>query len=127
MNKTLLLIGAVFGLLTVLLGAFGAHAFHSELVSNGRLDTYQTAVRYQEFHAVALLVLGILAKRIHTKYLKYSGYLIAVGTVFFSGSLYLLSLLNLSAFGAIAPIGGTLLIAGWACLVVAIFKYDANK
>lgn len=104
-------VGAVLALLAVALGAFGAHAL-KDIVTPERLQTFETGVRYQMYHALALLVMSVLPLN-HDR----AAWLILLGTIIFSGSLYLLVLLNMGIFGAITPIGGVLQIIGWAMLM----------
>ncbi|MDJ1499020.1 DUF423 domain-containing protein [Xanthocytophaga agilis] len=113
MQKFLLLSGAILGGLGVGLGAFGAHALKPMLEASQRLDTYETAVKYQFYHAFALLITGLLAYRIENRLLTYAGYSFLGGTLIFSGSLYILCLSGIRWLGAITPIGGVLMIIGW--------------
>ncbi|MCR9063075.1 MAG: DUF423 domain-containing protein [Cytophagales bacterium] len=122
MNKLFLKSGAILGLLAVVIGAFGAHAFKESLVANNCLDTYETAVSYQFYHALALLFSGILSGQIQNKWIRFSGLSFLVGTIIFSGSLYLICLTGIKTFGAVAPIGGTAFIAGWALMFWAFLK-----
>ncbi len=122
MNKLFLLSGAVLGFLGVGLGAFGAHALKSMLEASNRLETYETAVKYQFYHASFLILIGLLSKDFTASTLKYSGYTTLAGVIIFSGSLYIICFTGIKAFGAVAPIGGTLLLAGWALLFITIFK-----
>ena len=119
MAKLFLQLGAILGAIGVGFGAFGAHALKASLESSGRFDTYETAVRYQFYHALALVLVGILlqnAPEMPAKWYTWAGFAFAVGTVVFSGSLYVICFTGIKAFGAVAPIGGTLLIAGWLLL-----------
>lgn len=116
--------GAVNAALAVALGAFGAHALKEKL-SERYLAIWETAVQYQMFHAIGLLVIGVLVGTSilgGTTPLNWSGYLILAGTIIFSGSLYVLSLSGIGVLGAITPIGGVLFIAGWIMLIVAVIK-----
>lgn len=122
MNKFFLQAGALLGALGVALGAFGAHALKDRLTASGRMETFETAVKYQFYHALALVLIGLLAKEIISKNLTYSGYCFLGGTLIFSGSLYLICFTGIKTFGAIAPIGGTLMIAGWLLLFWAVLK-----
>ncbi|GAA4401604.1 DUF423 domain-containing protein [Nibrella viscosa] len=113
--------GAALGLLGVALGAFGAHALRAMLDASGRADTYETAVKYQFYHALALLAVGILIQLLGNnpaavRLLNIAGYLFLAGVIIFSGSLYILCFTGITTFGAITPIGGVLLIVGWALL-----------
>ncbi|WP_337044158.1 DUF423 domain-containing protein [Emticicia sp. 17c] len=122
MNKLFLQAGALLGAVGVALGAFGAHALKDKLMASGRMDTFETAVKYQFYHALALILVGIIAKEIASKNLVYSGYSLLAGTLIFSGSLYLICFTGIKTFGAIAPIGGTLMIAGWLLFFWAVLK-----
>lgn len=116
--------GAVWGGLAVALGAFGAHALKTSLVAAGRFDTFETAVRYQMYHALALLVVGMLLRQgvDAARTLAWAGWGFLVGSLIFSGSLYLLCFTGARWWGAVAPIGGTLMLAGWVALLVAVAK-----
>ena len=107
-------IGALLAGLAVALGAFGAHILGDHL-SAARLVTFETAVRYQFFHALALVLLGLteVGGHLSASLARRIGVLLLLGTLFFSGSLYLLIATNWPLFGASAPIGGTALLIGW--------------
>lgn len=122
MQKLFLLTGSALGALTVMIGAFGAHALKSMLERTGRLETFETAVKYQFYHVLALLVLGLLMSRFDHKLLNYAGYSFITGVFIFSGSLYILCLTNVGKWGAVTPIGGLFLIAGWVMLFLGIYK-----
>ena len=120
--KLFIIIGAINALLSVGLGAFGAHALENR-VEPKYLDTWNTAVQYQMFHATGLLVIGILMGNLSaTGLLSWAGWLMLVGIIFFSGSLYVLSLTGISVLGAITPIGGVMFLAAWVCLIIAAMK-----
>ena len=120
MNRFSLIAGAVFGFLGVALGAFGAHALKPLLTQLNRVDTFELAVRYQFYHAFALLATGLLANFFPSVKFKYAGICFVTGILFFSGSLYVLSFTGIGALGAITPIGGVFLILGWAFLFVGV-------
>jgi uncharacterized membrane protein YgdD (TMEM256/DUF423 family) len=122
MYKISILIGSGLGALGVIIGAFGAHAFKTILEQNQRIATFETAVKYHFFHALALVLLGILMERYPGKFLNLSMWTYLVGIVLFSGSLYILSLTGNTKWGAIAPIGGISLVAGWVLLFWGIYK-----
>lgn len=119
--STIIAIAAVFGLLAVMAGAAGAHALRDALDA-GALRTFETAARFQMYHALALLAVGILSRRWQTRALTISAALFALGILLFSGSLYILAISGMGIFGAIAPIGGVSLMAGWAFLVLAALR-----
>lgn len=111
-----LLAGSLLGALGVGLGAFGAHALRSMLLATNRIDTFETAVKYQFYHALALVTVGILMQQFPEKNWSAAGWSFLVGTLIFSGSLYLICFTGIKVFGAITPIGGVALIAGWLLL-----------
>jgi uncharacterized membrane protein YgdD (TMEM256/DUF423 family) len=120
--RTALLTGISLAGLAVVFGAFGAHALKHILESNQRTDTFELAVNFQFYHALSLVVTGLLLRAFESNLLKYGAACFAIGILFFSGSLYILSLTNVKAFGAITPVGGSLFIAGWILLFAAILK-----
>lgn len=125
MHTFFLKTAALLGALAVVLGAFGAHAL-KQLLSDKYLAVFETAVRYQFYHVFALVAVGILFKEFPNVYLLWSGRLFCYGILIFSGSLYLLTLLGALGqqgfrwVGAITPIGGLCLIAGWILMVLGI-------
>lgn len=123
MAKWCLLLGAGYGLFGVIFGAFGAHALRSRL-SEELLRAWQTGVEYQFYHAFALLAVGLVA---HSSaaggaWLGAAAWLFAVGVLLFSGSLYGLALGGPKLLGPVTPLGGLLLIAGWASLLIALAR-----
>jgi len=115
-------IAALFGFLSVLIGAFGAHSLEDVLIENQRLETYKTAVNYQFYHTLALLLVGVLMMSNPSKYLIRSAKMFVYGILFFSGSLYLLSLTNYTFIGVVTPIGGLFFVFGW----LALYKSFSN-
>lgn len=115
-----LLIGALSGLTSVAAGAFGAHGLRARL-SPDLLAVFETGARYQMYHAIVLVLVGVLAARAQTAAtaLTVSGALLLAGTVLFSGSLYVLALTGVRWLGAITPIGGLCFMGGWAALAYA--------
>jgi uncharacterized membrane protein YgdD (TMEM256/DUF423 family) len=122
MNKFFLLSGSVLGLLGVAIGAFGAHALKGMLEAAGRADTFETGVRYMFYHAIALVLVGILSKEFPGNTIYWSGNAFLLGTLIFSGSLFLICFTGINVFGAVAPIGGTLLVIGWGLLFWSVLK-----
>ncbi|MTJ07852.1 MULTISPECIES: DUF423 domain-containing protein [unclassified Anabaena] len=120
MTQIFLTIAAIFGGLSVAGGAFGAHALR-EKISARSLEIFDTGARYQMYHAIALLLVAILMIRLENPptTLLVSGWLFIIGVVIFSGSLYAISLTGIKSLGAIAPLGGLALMAGWAALAIA--------
>jgi len=124
MAKPWLIVGACYGLLGVVLGAFGAHAMRARL-SEDLLRAWQTGVEYQMYHAFALLAVGLVAHAGagEAGWLSVTGWAFTLGVLLFSGSLYALALTGIRPLGAVTPFGGLLLIVGWACLVAAISRH----
>jgi uncharacterized membrane protein YgdD (TMEM256/DUF423 family) len=118
MDRTFLFVGALLGFLAVAFGAFGAHALRGRL-SPEMLGVFETGVRYQMYHALAIIAVGLMLSRTGGWLYPTAAWLFTGGVVLFSGSLYVLALTGIRTFGAITPIGGLLLLAGWACLIVA--------
>jgi uncharacterized membrane protein YgdD (TMEM256/DUF423 family) len=116
MDRTFLFFGSLLGFLGVVFGAFGAHALKSRL-SADMLVVFETGVRYQMYHAFAILIVAAAIGRIgDANLLVLAGWFFVAGVVLFSGSLYALSLSGVGVLGAITPVGGLLFLIGWACL-----------
>jgi len=122
MQKIFLLIASISGAVSVMIGAFGAHGLRKFLEANNRMDTFETAVRYQFYHSLALLMLGLLMFHWQHKFFVYAGYSYVAGIVIFSGTLYVLCMTGQKWLGAITPIGGLFLIAGWLFIALGIAK-----
>lgn len=125
MNKKILITASIFGLLSVVFGAFGAHGLKA-LISVDSLQSFETGVRYQMYHALLLLFVG-MASFISTKTKKVIFYLILTGILLFSGSIYGLATNELTNFdfktiALITPIGGLLLILSWIILLISVIK-----
>ncbi|UTH13655.1 DUF423 domain-containing protein [Macrococcus equipercicus] len=118
--KTFLIIGAINALLAVALGAFGAHGLEGKLTPK-YLGIWEKAVQYQMYHALGLLVLGVLSGTTSLN-LNVAGWLMTLGIIFFSGSLYILAVTQIKMLGAITPLGGVMFIAAWVMLVIAAWK-----
>uniref|UniRef100_UPI0032164109 DUF423 domain-containing protein n=1 Tax=uncultured Draconibacterium sp. TaxID=1573823 RepID=UPI0032164109 len=121
MSKTILMTASVLLAMAVGLGAFGAHGLKSYL-SSEMLVTWKTGVEYHFYHALGLLLVGVLAYLVPSLQLKWSAILLTAGVVLFSGSLYVLAISGIKWLGAITPLGGLSFIAGWAMLFVAVWK-----
>ncbi len=120
-TKLLACSGAVVCLLGVLIGAFGAHALNDLLVANQREHVFDLANRYQFYHGLAMLALAaVFAHHPKKMGIKWLSLLFTIGTLVFSGSLYVLALTNISWFGALTPIGGLLLLMAWLLSVLKI-------
>ena len=121
MDRLFLMIGALSGATGVAAGAFGAHALRDKLEPR-MLEVFETGARYQMYHALALLAIGLLANRWPSTLITSAGWLMVAGTLFFSGSLYAMAFTGVRALGAVTPIGGACFIAGWVCVAVAASK-----
>jgi uncharacterized membrane protein YgdD (TMEM256/DUF423 family) len=121
MDRLFFSIGALSALISVAAGAFGAHALRARL-SPEYLAVFETAARYQMYHALALLAVAWATTRWLGPLPIWAGYLFLVGTVLFSGSLYALALTGVRWLGAITPLGGMACLAGWLCLTVAAMR-----
>jgi uncharacterized membrane protein YgdD (TMEM256/DUF423 family) len=125
MDRKIITTAAFLGMTAIILGAFGAHAL-KKVLNLEQLNTFETGVKYQMYHALFLLFVG-LSQSIAEKTKKIIFYFIVVGVFFFSGSIYLLATNNLTGFdfrkiGFITPIGGLLLIVGWIWLFIDFYK-----
>nr|WP_205504390.1 DUF423 domain-containing protein [Rufibacter sp. SYSU D00308] len=121
--KTILILGALLSGLGVMIGAFGAHGLSKMLTETGRTETFETAVKYQMYHALGLLLVGVLMSQFPgATGMRISGLCFLIGILIFSGSLYILCLTGIKWMGAITPIGGLFMIAGWLNLVWALAK-----
>lgn len=127
MNKKILSTATILGMIAIILGAFGAHAL-KKVLSVEQLVTFETGVRYQMYHALFLLFVGLM-NDITPKIKKTIYFLVLTGVILFSGSIYLLTTNDLTSFdfktiGFLTPIGGLLLILGWGVL---LFSFINNK
>ncbi len=122
MARLFFIVASLLGGLSVAGGAFGAHALKGTL-SETALNSFETGVRYQMYHALALLVVALLIKQSpEISILNVAGWCFIAGIVLFSGSLYGLSLAGIKALGPVTPLGGVAFMAGWICLMVASTK-----
>ena len=125
MDKKIISAGAIFGMVAIILGAFGAHAL-KKVLSVAQLSTFETGVRYQMYHALFLLVIGTI-KEVSQKAKKTIYYLVIFGVILFSGSIYLLATnsltaINFKTIGFVTPIGGALFILAWS-----VFLFQSVK
>ena len=131
MHKKFLAAGALLAGLAVILGAFGAHGLESITTDEKILHGYHTATQYQFYHALALLVTGLLLERMPDRRISIAGYCFITGCVLFCGSLYLLTFLMIQGssavriIGPITPLGGLFFIVGWFMLLLAILRRKA--
>lgn len=116
------LTGAAYGFLGVAFGAFGAHALKAKL-SVEMLSAWKTAVEYQLYHALALMIVGLIATQRPSIAITNAGICFALGVLLFSGSLYVMALSGVRWLGAVTPLGGLLLLIGWALLFWAALKH----
>lgn len=121
MLKTFVLLGSVNAFLSVALGAFGAHGLKSR-ISPDMLAVYETGVHYHMMHALGLILVAILAEKLSSPLISWSGWALFVGIVLFSGSLYALSISGIRILGAITPLGGVSFLIGWVLLAIAAYK-----
>lgn len=119
LSRFFIVIGAVLAALSVIIGAFGAHALSAHLTERGAA-IWDTGVQYQMLHSVALIIVGILLLLLNSKkFLHFAGFAFLIGTILFSGSLYLIALLTIKNLGLITPLGGLFFVVGWLLLVCA--------
>jgi len=127
LNRFFILSGSAFAALAVILGAFGAHALKARLEPD-QLQVFETGVKYQVYHGLALILLGIMFEKFNSQSTVYAGYFFIAGIIFFSGSLYLLagkSMLGIESWkflGPVTPIGGLCFITGWILLFISVLK-----
>lgn len=127
MHNKFIAAGALLAALAVALGAFGAHGLKN-FVEEETIKTFQTAVQYQMYHALALVFTGILYEKQVTRLIKITGWFFISGILLFSGSLYLLTFLKatetvgLNKLGLITPFGGLLFIIGWGSLFLTFWR-----
>ncbi len=131
MHKGFLVTASLLAALSVGLGAFGAHAL-KEILTPQQLNTFETAVRYQFYHAFALMITAIILKSFPHNWVKYAGNFFIGGIILFSGSLYLLTAITAAGndhfkwLGAVTPLGGLFFIFGWLALATGILKSHQN-
>lgn len=118
LEKFFFVLGSIAGFSGVAAGAFGAHALKNRL-SPDMLAVFETGSRYHLIHSLALLAAAWAVTRFDPQWSRFAGFFFAAGIVVFSGSLYTLALTGVRAWGAVTPLGGLMLLAGWACLAFA--------
>jgi uncharacterized membrane protein YgdD (TMEM256/DUF423 family) len=118
LTRVFVILGSLNAALAVILGAFGAHLLKSQLSEN-LMATFQTANQYHFFHALGLFAVAFIASHTNSKLVKWSGFLMFIGIILFSGSLYILSITGIKWLGAITPIGGIAFIGAWILLAMA--------
>lgn len=115
-------LGIVFMILAVIIGAFGAHGLETILIENQRVDTFETASKYHFYHAIGLILLGIVERQNSNGSFKISRWLFVLGIMLFSGSLYILSVTNITWLGVITPFGGLSFIIAWVLFLMGASK-----
>lgn len=120
-HKSILISGAVFMALGVLIGAFGAHGLKSQL-SEEMMQVYKTGVEYLFYNSLGLMIIGLTGFHIHSRWLLRAGILIILGIVLFSGSLFALAVSGLKLLGIITPLGGISFVIGWIFFVASLLK-----
>lgn len=122
MLRTFVIIGSINMFLSVALGAFGAHGLKSR-ISEEMLSIYQTGVQYHMIHALGLILVAIVSSKLPaSSWVNGAGWLLMLGIVLFSGSLYVLSITGIKVLGAITPLGGVAFLLGWLFLAFAAYK-----
>jgi uncharacterized membrane protein YgdD (TMEM256/DUF423 family) len=127
-NRRLIVTGAGFAMLAVMVGAFAAHGL-KQVLDAYSLGLIDTAARYQMYHAIALLIIGVISTipQFPPRWLKLAAAAFILGIVLFSGSLYVLALTGVKWLGAITPVGGVAFILGWCALIVATLKHSIQS
>lgn len=121
--KLFIILGALNAFLSVALGAFGAHGLE-KMVEPKYLEIWKTGVQYQMFHATGLLIIGVLLSKFPgNTLLSWSGWMMLIGIILFSGSLYILAVTRVGVLGAITPLGGVSFLVAWALLIIAAAKH----
>lgn len=122
MARKLLILSALFGMLGVILGAFGAHGLKDH-ISEHMLENWHTAVFYHMIHALALLGTALASARLRKNTVVLAGWFFVAGIIIFSGSLYIMAVTGMKWLGAITPIGGVSLIVGWLLLLIGAWAW----
>jgi len=126
MKKFSIISGAAFAALSVAIGAFGSHLLKENLMNSGYYETFQLAIKYQMFHALGLIICGILLNRYNSSLINFAIFGFFIGIIFFSGSLYGISLMDLKFFGILTPVGGVAFLFGWISLCAWGIKLPKN-
>jgi uncharacterized membrane protein YgdD (TMEM256/DUF423 family) len=128
MHKRFLATGAVLGGLAVAIGAFGAHGLQQLTSDPVILHSFETGVEYQVYHSLALLVTAVIYEKFPNRWMRWAGTCFIAGILFFSGSLYVLSMLKIMEspgvkwVGPVTPLGGLFFIAGWMCILAGVTR-----
>jgi uncharacterized membrane protein YgdD (TMEM256/DUF423 family) len=122
MGSCLFVFGALFGFMSVVAGAFGAHFLKKKLDTPYKESTFQTGARYQMYHALILIIMGVLPSIWHTKLYEITGVFFVLGTLMFSLSLYVLVFKSSKFFAYMTPLGGVFLLLGWLGLIAMVIS-----
>ncbi len=121
--KLFILLGSINALVAVALGAFGAHGLEGK-ISERMIEVWKTGVTYQMFHAIALLIIGLLIGKFpEASAFTWAGWVMFLGIILFSGSLYALSTTGIKIFGPITPLGGLAFLVSWVLLMIGAVRY----
>ncbi|WP_336779400.1 DUF423 domain-containing protein [Paenibacillus illinoisensis] len=127
MQRVWMTVGAIMTMLSVAIGAFGAHML-KEKIGADAIAVYETGVQYHMIHALALLIVGLTAGQLGvSSKLKWAARLLFIGIIVFSGSLYVLSITGIKVLGAITPIGGVAFIAGWLLFALDVWQRGKER
>ncbi|GGH85648.1 uncharacterized membrane protein YgdD (TMEM256/DUF423 family) [Pullulanibacillus pueri] len=121
MFKLFTILGSANAFLAIALGAFGAHGLKNKLTQH-YLDIYNTGVQYHMMHALGLILVGFLADKFSSQLVGWAGWIMFIGIILFSGSLYILSISGIGKLGAITPLGGVAFLVSWVLVIIAIAK-----
>jgi uncharacterized membrane protein YgdD (TMEM256/DUF423 family) len=127
MKKFSIISGAAFAALSVAFGAFGSHLLKDSLMNSGYYETFQIAVKYQMYHALGLIICGVLLNSYHSRLINFAVYGFSIGIIFFSGSLYGISLMDLKFIAILTPVGGAAFLFGWISLCAWGIKLSKNS
>ncbi|CAD2072016.1 DUF423 domain-containing protein [Phocicoccus pinnipedialis] len=122
--KVLIIVGAINALISVACGAFGAHGLEGKL-SEHYLQVWETACRYQMYHGLGIILIGVLKHMTGIQLFGTAGWIMLVGIILFSGSLFVLALSGVKILGAVTPIGGVFFIASWVMVIIGALKIPA--
>ena len=124
MKKLILSTASILGVMSIVLGSFGAHLLEDHLILSDKLNTFETAVKYQFYHVFFLMILGLCYDQFNKSLTKYAFFSVLTGIFLFSGSLYVLCLTNNNMFGLLTPFGGFFLIIAWLIFLFSIFNHS---
>lgn len=119
--KTLLIVGSLVLASAVIIGAFGAHALKARLAPD-MLQIYQTGVEYHFYHGLGILLIGVIGMQLSHSLIHTAGWVLTLGVLVFSGSLYVLALTGMRWLGAVTPLGGLAFIIGWVLLAIGVYR-----